>query len=246
MPTEQSFADRIGRFTTLKEACESMSPAFAPADTDITVAAQISLLTTLNTCCTLVNNALTDLKDATDGRVVQVKTIKERVTRAVNRVGSNRAWAGKLPNVKAAGDKVRGMKSPRPASPPPPADPDAPVPKRRDRGGESYRDIEGHTEKFISALLKCSGYDTGAPGDIQTIMLSSLKSGLKTASDQIADKEVTLSDAQLDRLRVFQSKKPLADGSASLRDRWVRIKKAVKSQYGTASVEYTLVAPVKY
>ena len=62
----------------------------------------------------------------------------------------------------------------------------------------------------------------------------------------MADKEVTLTDAQIDRLRLFESKKPLPDGSASLRDRWARIKKAVKAQYGPSSGEYALVAPIKY
>jgi hypothetical protein len=246
MPSEQSYADRIGRFVLLKEACESMSPAFAPADTDITLAAQNTLVTTLNTCCTAVNTAQVELKDLTDPRVTLVKTMKERVTRAVSRVASNRAWASKLPAVKAAGDKVRGFKAPKPKLPPPPTDPDAPAPKKRDRGGQSYRDIEGYMGKFVSAVLKCAGYDTGAPGDIQSIMLSSLQSQLNTANTQIPEKEVVLGDAQIERLRIFESKKPLPDGSASLRDRWVRIKKAVKAQYGTASAEYALVRGIKY
>ena len=110
MPSEQSFNDRIGRFVLLKDACETMSPAFAPADTDIALPAQIALIGTLNTCCTNVNNAANDLKDLTGPRVTLVTTIKERVTRAVNRVESNRAWASKLPGVKATADKVRNMK----------------------------------------------------------------------------------------------------------------------------------------
>ena len=246
MPSENSFADRIGRFVLLKEACESMVPAYVPLDADITIASQISLITTLNTCCTNVNNAATDLKDVADPRAASIKVIQERVTRAVSRVGSNRAWAGKLPAVKMAADKVRGMKPPRPVPLPVPTDPDAPVPKKRDRGGRSFRDIEGHLGKFVAALLKCPGYDTGAPGDIQTIMLSSLQGTLRTANDTVPEKEIALQDAQIDRLRIFASKKPLADGSASLQNRWVRIKKAVAAQYGRSSAEYALVSPIKY
>lgn len=246
MPTENSFTDRIGRFTLLKDACDGMSPAFTPADSDITVLSQTSLITVLNTCCTVVTTAATDLKDQTDARVALVKTLKERVTRALNRVASNRAWAAKLPAVKAAADKVRGMKLPRTGALPVPSDPDAPVPKVRERGGESYRDIEGHVGKFIAALGKCAAYDTGAPADITSLMLMTLQGSLKTLNDQIAEKEVTLRDVQIERLRVFESKKPLPDGSASLRDRWARIKKAVKAQYGTGSAEYALVAPIKY
>jgi hypothetical protein len=241
--------DRIGRFSLLKEACADMVPAFAPPDSDITVAAQTALLVTLNTCCEEVSAAENDLKDLTDPRVSLVKEIKERVTRAVGRVGSNRAWASKLPAVKTAGDKVRGFKAPKSTLPPPPTDPDAPVPKKQDRGGQSYKDIEGSFFKFIGTLSKCSGYDTGAPADI-TIAgptgLTLLYTNLKTANEAIPDKEVALGDAQIERLRVFQSKKPLPDGSASLRDRWVRIKKAVRSQYGTGSEQYALVAGIKY
>lgn len=246
MPSEKSFTDRIGRFTSLKDACETMSPTFLPVDTDIQIPAQDSLIAVLTTCCTLVNTGLTNLKDDSDARVALVKGIKERVTRALNRVGSNRAWASKLPNVKAAGDKVRGLKAPRSAPPPAPTDPDAPVPKQRDRGGQSYRDIEGNLGKFISALGKCAAYDTGAPADITIVSLTAAKTSLKALNDSVSDKEVSLRDSQIDRLRIFEAKKPLPDGSASLRDRWVRIKKAVKAQYGTGSAEYALVAPIKY
>ena len=246
MPTEQSFADRIGRFVLLTEACGTMSPAFAPADTDITLAAQGALLVTLNDCCTNVMTAQNDLKELTDPRVALVKSIKEAVTRTVNRVASNRAWAGKLPAVKAAADRVRGVVPPKSTTPPPPVDPDAPLPKKRDSGGKSYKDIEGHFQRFLGTISKCPGYDVDAPPDIASIMLASLHGQLQTANTQIPELEVELSEAQIERLRVFQAKKPLPDGSHSLRDRWVRIKKAVKSQYGLSSGEYALVKGIKY
>ncbi len=246
MLSERSFPDRIGKFVLLKDACETMGPVFAPPDTDITIAAQITLITTLNTCCTNVSNAAVDLKDLSDTRAASIKVIKERAGRAVNRVKSNRAWALKLPAVKAAADKLRGAKVPKSTGPVPPADPDAPVPKKRDRGGQSYRDIEGHLGKFISALAKCTGYDTGAPPDIFSGAFTTLLGTLKTANDAIPDKEVALQDAQVDRLRIFESKKPLPDGSASLRDRWARIKQSVAAQYGRSSVEYELVKGIKY
>lgn len=246
MPSEKSFTDRIGRFTLLKEACADMTPAFAPADADISVASQTTLLLTLNTCCQNVANAENNLKDVAGPRAESIKGIKERVTRAVNRVSSNRAWASKLPAVKAAGDKVRGMKPPRQVLPPAPVDPDAPVPKKRDRGGESFKDIEGSLYKFIGTLSKCAGYDTGAPSDLTISALSVLHASLKAANEAVPDLEVALRDLQIERLRVYESKKPLPDGSASLRDRWARIKKAVKAQYGTSSEHYALVAPIKY
>jgi hypothetical protein len=246
MPSETSFQDRIGRFSLLKEACADMSPAFAPPDTDITVAAQTALLVTLNTCCQNVSNAETNLKDVTDPRAESIKGLKERVTRAVNRVASNRAWAGKLTAVKAAGDKVRGYKVPKAVVPPAPTDPDAPAPKKGDRGGQGFKDIEGSFYKFIGTLAKCAGYDTGAPADLTISALSVLHASLKAANELVPDLEVALRDEQLERLRVFENKKPLPDGSASLRDRWARIKKAVKSQYGTGSAQYALVGPIKY
>jgi hypothetical protein len=246
MPSETSFADRIGRFVLLKEACESMSPAFAPPDTDIALAAQTALIMTLNTCCNAVMNASNDLKDLTDPRAASIKVIKERVTRAVSRVASNRAWASKLPAVKAAADKVRGVSPPKSTAPAVPADPDAPVPKTRDRGGRSYKDIEGYLFKFIGTLQKCTGYETGAPPDITIVSLQGLQVSLKAANEAIPDKQVVLQDAQVERLKIFESKKPLPDGSHSLRDRWVRIKKAVAAQYGRTSTEYELVRGIKY
>ena len=246
MPTESSFPDRIGRFVLLKNACVSMGPpVFAPSDTDITIAAQAALIVTLNTCCTNVTNALTDLKDVADPRAASVQPLKARVTRVVNRVQSNRAWASKVPNVKMAADKLRGLKAPKATVPTAPSDPDAP-PVKRDRGGQSYRDLEGYLGKLISTLGKCAAYDTGAPADITIAALTTLQNTLKTANDAVPAMEVTLRDAQIERLRIFQSKNPLPDGSASLRDRWVRIKKAVASQYGRGSAEYLLVRTINY
>lgn len=246
MPSEHSFADRIGRFVLLKEACDDMDPAYAPADADISVAAQSALIVTLNTCCQNVANAETNLKEATDGRVEMVKGLKALTTRAVNRVASNRVWAGKLEMVKKAADRVRGMKPPRPKLPAAPVDPEEPAPKKLDRGGEGFRDVESHFHKFMAALGKCSGYDSGAPADITLTALDVALTTLRQTNDAVPGLEVSLRELQIERLRVFQSKKPLPDGSASLRDRWARIKKAVKSQYGTDSEQYALVAPIKY
>jgi len=116
----------------------------------------------------------------------------------------------------------------------------------RDDGGQSYWDLERHLGKFIAALQKCTGYDTGAPFDISIVTLTALQTALKTANDTVPEKEVALRDAQIERLRVFESNQPLPDGSASLRDRWVRIKKAVAAQYGRSSAEYALVQGLKY
>ena len=76
--------------------------------------------------------------------------------------------------------------------------------------------------------------------------MSNLLAALKTANDAVPEKEIMLQDAQVDRLKIFESKKPLPDGSASLQNRWVRIKKAASSQYGRTSAEYTLVKGIKY
>jgi hypothetical protein len=178
--------------------------------------------------------------------VTLVKTIRERVTRALNRVQSCSAWESKLPAVKAAADKVRNMSPPKSPAPSTPPDPASPAPKKRDRGGQSYKDIEGHFEKFTAALAKCTDYDTGAPPDIAGSALALLLDQLRTANSAIPEKEMALSDAQSERQRVFASKQPLPDGSHSLRNRWKRIKQAVAAQYGRSSKEFGLVKRIKY
>ena len=244
--SENSFEDKIGRATLLKEACAGFSPAFAPAGTDLTVAAQVTLLTTLGNCCTNVSTALVNLKDQTDPRAASVVVIKARATRALGRVESNLTWATKLPNVKAAADKLRAMTVPKPVLPPAPSDPDAPVPPKRDAGGQSYKDVEGQLFKFISSIAKCSSYDTGCPVDITIAAFTTLYTTLKTANETIPALEVDLQEVRVDRLRRFEGKKPLPDGTTSLRDRMKRVKKAVGSQYGRSSSEFTLVSGIKY
>ena len=245
---EQSFADRLGRASLLKEACATMTPVFAPAGADITVAAQTTLLTALTTCCANVNTAINDLKEKTDERTAAVKDIKARVTRALNRVESNVVWATKLPIVKVAADKVRALTIPKATPPPPPSDPDAtaPAPKNRNRGGQSYKDIEGHFQRFNNALTKCTGYDTGAPPDIFSGALTNLHTTLKTLNDTVPQKEADLTEVQMDRLRRFAGKLPLPDGTTSLRHRFPRIKKAVASQYGRTSDQYLSVRNINF
>ncbi len=244
--SENSFQDKLGRAMLLKAACAGMSPAFNPAGADLTVAAQTALLATLSTCCTNVNTALTNLKDLTDPRASSIILIKARATRALSRVASNSAWAAKLPNVKAAADKLLAMVVPKKVLPPAPEDPDAPAPVRRDRGGQSFKDVEGQLFKFIGTLTKCSAYDTGCPADITTAALTALYTALQTANETIPGLEVDLTEVRLDRLRRFEAKNPLPDGSMSLRDRFKRIKYAVVSQYGRSSAEFELVSGIKY
>ena len=246
MPSEQSFADRIGKFVLMKEACESMSPAFEPAAADIAIPALVSFITTLHTCCTNVTSAATDLKNLTGPRAASIKVITERVTRALSRVKSNRAWASQLPAVKTAADKARGVKPPKSAVTPSPAAPKAPAQKARGHGGSGYRDVEGYLRDFIAAVAQCQGYDTGAPVEISLLTLRSLHDALKTANIAVPEKAIMLQEAQADRLKVFVSKKPLPDGSASLHDRWGRIKNAVEAQYGRTSAEFARVWRIKY
>ena len=142
--------------------------------------------------------------------------------------------------------KLRAFELPKDTPPPAPSDPDAPPPKKRDRGGQSYKDVEGQLYKFIGTLAKCSAYDTGCPADINIAAFTTLYTTLKAANDTISDLEGDLTDVRIDRLRRFESKKALADGSMSLRDRWGRIKKAVASQYGRSSTQYEAVKGINY
>ena len=243
---EQSFPDRLARATLLKEACATMTPAFTPAGADLTIAAQTTLLVTLTNCCTNVNNAVNDLKEKTDERATVVKDIKARVTRALGRVKSNLVWAPKLPLVKAAADSLRAARVTKTTPLPPPTNPDAPAPAPRNRGGQSYKDIEGHFQKFNNALTKCTGYDTGAPPDIFSGALTNLHTAYKTLNDVIPQKETDLTEVRLDRLRRFSGKLPLPDGTTSLRDRFIRIKTAVGSQYGRTSDQFLSVKNIKF
>lgn len=220
---ENSFADRLQRGHSLHAVIVAATPVFAPADASLTAAAFATFLTSLATGNTAVADATADWRTAIATRADLVVTIKDRALRALNRVKSNRAWALQLPAVKAAAEKLRGYRQPKPKLPP-----DTPAPATRQSGDQSFADIKQLLTSLNAALGKVAGYDTGAPVDITVASLTALATQLEGQNTLVAGREQALAAARASRRDAF-------DGETGLRNRMTAIKAAVASQYGTTS-----------
>ena len=220
---ENSFADRLQRGHSLHSVIVAATPVFAPADADLAPAAFATFLSSVAAANTAVATTIADWHTAVAARTDLVVTIKDRALRALNRVKSNRAWDLQLPAVKAAADKLRGYRQPKPKLPP-----DTPAPPTRQSGDQSFADIKQLLTSLNAALGKVAGYDTGAPVDITVASLTALATQLDGQNTLVAGREQALAAARASRSDAY-------DGETGLRQRMTAIKAAIASQYGTTS-----------
>lgn len=230
---ESSYADRLQRGREIQAATAGFSPAFAPADADLQPATFGTFLNGLDLQNTAVAAALADWTTDAASRTAMVADIKARALRASSRVKSHSAWKLSVPAVKAAAENLRGYRTPKPKTPD-----DAPPPKTRQKGDQSYADIKGLTDKLVAALKKVTGYDSGSPGDISTAGLAAIATQLDGLNQLVAGKEQALASVRAPRKEAY-------DGGGGLKEKMLAIKEAARSQYGPKSPEFLRIKGIR-
>ncbi|MBC7980592.1 MAG: hypothetical protein H7Y36_08535 [Armatimonadetes bacterium] len=231
--SENSYADRLQRGRELQAATAGFLPAFAPADADLIPATFDAFLDGLDTLNTAVTDAAADWMDDVVKRTAKVTEIKARALRASSRVKSNAAWKMNLPAVKTAADNLRGYRTP-----PPKAPEDAPAPKTRLKGDQSYADIKGLTDKLVAALKKVPAYDTGTPADISIAGMMAIATQLDGLNQLVAGQEQALAAFRAPRKAGY-------DDAAGLKEKMLAVKEAAKSQYGSQSPEFLQIKGIR-
>ena len=143
----------------------------------------------------------------------------------------------RLPAAKRFADAIRGVKTSRKAPPPPV--PGAAAAKERQRGGQSYAELEKNWRGLTSLTAGLTGF---APTDakIQAGTLNGLLSSLASANQQLPGLEAALSAAQQARMvAFFETDKGLAD-------LFQQVKTSVKGQYGVGSPQWGQVKGVRW
>lgn len=235
--SEKSFQDRWARGTSLKNACDEFDPDFAPADPKLGVTLFMIFLDAIEAANGQVSTMDATYSAEASDRVALVKTIKARTTESLSYVESNVTWKTLFPKVKMVADKLRGVRphTPKPLPNPPPGQP--PAKKPRNKGDQSYEDIAGHLEKLIAVLGKVPGY---APSVLLTInSFSSHLSGLRSMNRALSTREQEVSLAKGARSALYY-------GDEALQGKMRLIKKAVRSQYGSASTQFAAVKGINF
>jgi len=145
---------------------------------------------------------------------------------------SSTAWKSKCPAAKRFADAIRGIKHPRkPAAPPAPGETPAAL---RQRGGQSYAELETNWRGLVNLASGLPGF---APTDvkIQASTLGGLLSSIKGMNGDISGLEAALSEAQMDRLKAYFKEEE------GLEYQFFTIKTTVKGQYGTSSSQWAQV-----
>jgi hypothetical protein len=237
MPTESSYADRLGRAQLMQGTIALFTPAFAPADATLTAAGFAGFCSTVETACDETAVALDAWRTVVKERQDLVKELKATATRVIAYLNSSAAFAGALRNAKAAADKLRGMK-PRAPKTPEPA-PGSPAAKPRNSGDLSYADIEKHFKVLINAVTGLAGYAPVPAGNPITLAnLSATLSAYKGKNSALIILESTWRDKVDQRSAKF-------DAPGGLREKMKAIKNATKAQYGQASSQYSQVKNIK-
>ena len=231
--TELSYADRLQRGRDMQTATVGFSPAFAPVDSTLGAASFLTFLDGLDTLNTEVGTLLGQYTTGVAQRTPMVEDIKDRSLRVLSLIKSNAVWKAFLPAIKSLVDKIRGN-TPKPPKPPAPGEsPGSPPAKKRNKGEQSFGDIETNFEKLIALLAGVPGY-TPPAADLTVANLTTLANdfaaknlAMSSLGNQLGMKQKARSDAY--------------DGDTGLRARMKAIKEAVRSQYGSSSPEYEQV-----
>lgn len=189
-----------------------------------------------------VATAITTFSTAIQQRISDTDKAQSLCTQIVSYVKSNTAWKLQFPRIKQLADKVRGIKPPRKTLPPPAPSPGEPTPppvKQRDRGDESYVEIEANFKALVAALNGLAAYN---PPDvtINSASLSSLALSLTEDNASIATADQALDEAQRARYALFY------EPESGLADKFQAIKNAVKGQYGQTSTEWASVKGMRW
>ena len=234
--SEKSFADRHQRGQQLHDAIAGFIPAFAPLDANINAGSFQSYLNGVEDKNDDVSDAEATLSPLVDSRIAAADDLKDKALRIKDYVSANAAWKKYVKVITAAADNVRGYSLPKKVATPPPGSPPA-APKKAAQGArsqQSYADLEKLFGKLIAQVKKITGYTATAGSGLVITELTAQDTAYTLLNDSVSEAEATLGEAQ--RIR-----KDYYDGENGLKEKMKAIKKAVRSQYGSASTQYAAV-----
>ena len=237
--SEQSFRDRQGQATSLKDACAAFTVALAPADTSLTVANFTTFIGTVTAKNDLVEGLVTGYTTNAATRVALVTTVRTVLTQALGYLESNKLWKAQAGTARGIVEKFRGTKPPKPKAPPTAPGETPAEEKKRNAGNQAYVELASHLEKFIGV---CSGTPGFAPTAVEITVsaLSGHLSAFKNLNTGLSALEQQISVEQKKRFDLYYT------GEDCLQEKFQAVKKAVKGQFGLASDEYRAANAVKW
>ena len=235
-PTPQSettFADRLQRGRDMQAAIAIFSPAFDPADPTLAATAFMNFLDALDQLNTETSTFVTSYTNGTAERMTMVAEIKDVALRVLSYLKSNPAWKKYLPGIKSLVDKIRGTSARRAKPPAATETPGSPQAKKRNKGEQSFGEIDTNFDRLVAALGSVPGY-APTTADLTIANLTARAAAYSAKNATMSTLGQTVGLKQRDRSAGY-------DGDGGLREKMKAIKQAVRAQYGSSSAEYAQV-----
>lgn len=229
--SERSFADQTGKATLIKEATETFDPPFAPPDADDLPANFGTYITSCIDKNTEIGTARQDYSNGAKERLDMVKDLKNRAMRSMTNVESVDAYESFAKGLKITYRKLRNYKVPGAKKP----DPNA---KKRNKGEQSFADIENLYKTFLAGLSAIPGY-THLDAELQLPALNTLYTNFH-------DKNVAMAELGAEENRLTAERYDMFyNTETGLKARMLSVKNAVKNQYGPESPEYLSIKGIR-
>ena len=237
--SEQSFRDRQGKATSLKDACITFPVAFAPADPSLTVANFTTFIETVAEKNDEVAALVASYTTASQSRQALHAESRGLLTQALGYLESNKAWKAQSATARSIVEKFRGTRPPAAKTATLAVGETPEVIKKRNQGNQAYVELAGHLEQFIGVCAAVPGYAPPASA-ITVAALTTTLNAFKTLNSTLSTAEQQLSVAQKSRYDLY------FEGDDCLQQKFQGIKKSVKGQYGLKSAEYATVQAIKW
>jgi hypothetical protein len=232
--TERSFADRLARGKSLKDAITPM-PDYNPQDSDISKEEFAGFLDGVSAKNTEVkvkesdySTAVADRQEAFYGS----NGVKRRATMILNYCKSLKNIGASLKSVARLVAKINNYKTAKTAAPPDPENTGAV--KKHSQGEQSYGDLT-QAIKDLNEILKAIPAFQPNNVLIQTAALDAFIVSLGTLNESVNTYGYDLSNLKSERNNMY----------AGLKDRMKRIKSYILGDFGRNSAEYQLVGGIK-
>jgi hypothetical protein len=229
--SERSYADKVGKAKYVKEASEGFTPAFnSPNPQDAPAVFGLYI-----TSCEDKNVEIGKIRqNYTNGTVERkniVKDVKTRAMRSMVNVKSVDAYKPYAKGLEIIYRKLRNYKVPGGKKPSPDA-------KKRNKGEQSFADIENLYRTFLAGLTAIPAYSH---------LDDSLKlPALNALYTLYHDKNVAMAELNSTEKRVTAERYAMFyDDTTGLSARMLSVKDAIKNQYGLTSPEYLSVKSIK-
>jgi len=229
--SEKSFADFVGKGKLIKEAAQGFNPPFSSPNPDDDLIVFGTYLTSCENKNVEVGTIRQNYSDGVVERKDIVKDVKARALRSMTNVKSVVAYKPYERGLEITYRKLRNYKVPGGKKP-------NPDDKKRNKGEQSFADIENLYKTFLEGLTLIPGY-THLDTTLKLPALNTLYTTFHNKNIAMAKLDAKEKIVTAERRDMFHKE------TTGLLDRMLSIKDATKNQYGLTSPEYLSIRGIR-